>query len=294
MNIAVVGSGQMGAGIAQVMASAGHDVWLYDSSADAALKARGGIQRRLERAALKGTIAAENISQVIERIRNVSTLDAISQQNIAVVIEAVPEVFEIKHELFDELDTMMPASTILASNTSSISITKLAAATGRADRVVGMHFMHPVPSMKLVEIVRGLRTSKETVATIEALSLSCDKTSVLAEDQPGFVANRILMPMLNEAIFTLSEGVADVAGIDIIMQLGMNHPMGPLALADFIGLDTCLAILEVLHAGFGDPKYRPCPLLRRMVDAGRLGRKVGEGFYRYSAAGERREAVAAV
>ena len=269
--IAVIGAGQMGAGIAHAAALAGIETSLYDQ--DTALPARA-----IE------AIGAEAGEEIRSRLHAQAELDLTGAE---IVIEAVSERESLKCELFRMLDARAEPAAILASNTSSISITTIAAATEHPDRVVGMHFMNPVPLMRLVEIVRGLRTSQETIAAVDRLARALGKTPVTVEDSPGFVSNRVLMPMINEAISALHEGVADIEGIDTIMRLGMNHPLGPLALADLIGLDTCLAILDVLLSGFGDPRYRASPLLRRYVAAGRLGRKCGEGFYRYSPDGRR-------
>lgn len=277
----------MGAGIAQVFAAAGHPVLLIDANADALRRARDGIVRRFERNVQKEAISRGDADAAAARITIAGGVEALREFAPRLVIEAVPEQIDLKTALFTELDRIAGPETILASNTSSISITRLGAATTRPERVAGMHFMNPVPVMELVEIIHGERTSPAVIEQLRALTQQLGKVPVIAGDQPGFVANRILMPMINEAIFALSEGVASLAGIDTVMMLGMNHPLGPLALADYIGLDTCLAILDVLHTGFGDPKYRAAPLLRRMVAAGRVGRKCGEGFYRYTAAGER-------
>jgi 3-hydroxybutyryl-CoA dehydrogenase len=271
--IAVIGAGQMGAGIAHVAALAGLEASLYDQ--DAALPARA-----IE------SIGARAGEEILSRLHAQAELDLTGAE---IVIEAVSERESLKCEIFRMLDARAEPTAILASNTSSISITTIAAATEHADRVVGMHFMNPVPLMRLVEIVRGLRTSAATIAAVDRLARALGKTPVTVEDAPGFVSNRVLMPMINEAISALHEGVADIEGIDTVMRLGLNHPLGPLALADLIGLDTCLAILDVLLSGFGDPRYRASPLLRRYVAAGRLGRKCGEGFYRYAPDGRRLE-----
>ena len=277
--IAVVGAGQMGSGIAHVAALSGYPVTLIDV-ADAALEnGRASIKQNLERQVKKGSITADARDAAIERITTSTSLDASS--GAAVVIEAATERVDLKYRIFEELDRIAPPGAILATNTSSISITAIAARTKRADVVIGMHFMNPVPVMQLVEVIRGLATSDETTTRVLDLARAMGKTPVEVNDAPGFVANRVLMPMINEAVFCLMEGVGTAEAIDTVMKLGMNHPLGPLALADLIGLDTCLAILEVLHEGLGDDKYRPCPLLRKYVDAGWLGRKSGRGFHQY-------------
>ncbi|GAC1598389.1 MAG: 3-hydroxybutyryl-CoA dehydrogenase [Candidatus Velthaea sp.] len=280
VKILVVGAGQMGAGIAQVCAQSGHDVLLND--VDGARIARGidGIAKLLDRAVEKGRLSGDDKAAVLGRISPLAGLTD-SVPGVDIAIEAATENVELKLQIFRALDKIVPEGAILASNTSSISITTIGAVTSRAERVIGMHFMNPVPVMKLVEVIRGIATSDATYAQVRDLALQLEKTPVEARDFPGFVANRILLPMINEAIYALYEGVASVEGIDTVMKLGMNHPMGPLALADFIGLDTCLAIMEVLHAGLGDSKYRPCPLLRQYVAAGWLGKKSGRGFYDY-------------
>ena len=279
MRILVVGAGQMGAGIAQVCATFGHDVLLNDI--DDARIARGtqGIAKLLARNVEKERKTEAERAAILGRIAAFPSLAAPADVDLA--IEAATERLDLKLDLFRTLDRVVPAGKILASNTSSISITEIGAVTQRPERVIGMHFMNPVPVMKLVEVIRGLATSDETFATVRDLALGLDKTPVEARDFPGFVANRILLPMINEAIYALYEGVASAEGIDTVMKLGMNHPMGPLQLADFIGLDTCLAILDVLHDGLGDSKYRPCPLLRQYVAAGWHGKKSGRGFYDY-------------
>ena len=274
----VVGAGTMGAGIAQVFAQAGAKVLLHDASVPALERARRAITSSLERLTAKGAIDAVLAEATLTRIADAS-FDAASVAEI--VVEAIVENPAAKQELFARLDAACPDAAMLASNTSSVSITSLAAATSRPERVVGLHFMNPVPVLPLVEVVRGQRTADATVDLACRVAAALDKTPVVSADVPGFIANRVLMPMINEAIFALMEGVGTAEAIDTVMTLGMRHPMGPLALADLIGLDVCLAILDVMHEGFGDPKYRACPLLRRMVAAGLLGRKGGEGFYRY-------------
>ncbi|RCX32320.1 3-hydroxybutyryl-CoA dehydrogenase [Thioalbus denitrificans] len=277
--VGVVGAGTMGHGIAQVFAAHGFDVRLADTSDAAVGRGLAGIESSLERLLAKEKITAADKTSTLGRIG--ATTDLATLAGAELVVEAVTENLVVKTELLQTLDRVCGPETILASNTSSISLTRLAAATGRPDRVIGMHFMNPVPLMELVEIIRALQTAEETYRRIHDLALRLGKTPVSVRDSPGFVSNRVLMPMINEAIFALHEGLATAEDIDTVMKLGMHHPMGPLALADLIGLDTCLSILEVLQDGFGDPKYRPCPLLRQMVDAGYLGRKTGRGFYRY-------------
>jgi len=274
----------MGAGIAQVCAQGGHDVLLND--VDDARIARGiaGIAKLLDRAVEKARMTADEKAGVLARIASLASLEE-AVAGVDIAIEAATENLELKLQIFRKLDKIVPAGAILASNTSSISITTIGAVTSRAERVIGMHFMNPVPVMKLVEVIRGIATSDATFTEVRDLAVQLGKTPVEARDFPGFVANRILLPMINEAIYALYEGVASVEGIDTVMKLGMNHPMGPLELADFIGLDTCLSIMEVLHSGLGDSKYRPCPLLRQYVAAGWLGKKSGRGFYNYNAAG---------
>ena len=277
--IAVIGAGQMGSGIAHVFAVAGFPVTMIDVSAEVLAKARGSISANLDRQVKKGTIDAAGKESALGRITQATAMDALHDASL--VVEAATERADLKFRIFGEMDCHAPAGAILASNTSSISITQIAARTKRPDAVVGMHFMNPVPVMQLVEIIRGHATSNETAARVVDLVKQLGKTPVEANDYPGFIANRILMPMINEAVYCLREGVGTAESIDTVIKLGMNHPIGPLALADLIGLDTCLASLEVMHAGLGDPKYRPCPLLRKHVDAGWLGRKTGRGFHKY-------------
>jgi 3-hydroxybutyryl-CoA dehydrogenase len=277
--IGVVGGGTMGNGIAHVAALAGHPVMMVDRSAELIQRAVATIDRNLQRGVDKGTMKPEEKTAVLGRISGTESLEKLSGADF--VIEAVNEDLDVKRRIFTDLDRVCRPGVILSSNTSSISITRIASFTRRADKVIGMHFMNPVPVMKLVEVIRGHSTSDETWQTVRALAEKWGKVPVEVHDYPGFVSNRVLMPMINEAIYALWEGVGSRESIDTVMKLGMNHPMGPLTLADFIGLDTCLSILEVLHEGFGDSKYRPCPLLKKMVDAGHLGRKSGRGFYDY-------------
>ena len=281
--VGVIGAGQMGAGIAHVAALAGKAVVLVDVDAALAEKGLAVVRKNLGRQVEKGKVAAEAADAALARISVASDLAALADADL--VVEAIVENEEVKRGLFTRLDALLAPGAILASNTSSISITRLAAPTKRPEGVIGMHFMNPVPVMQLVEVIRGIATSDETTAAVVAAAKEMGKVPVECRDFPGFVSNRVLMPMINEAVFAVFEGVATPEAVDTIMKLGMNHPMGPLTLADFIGLDTCLAILNVLHGGLGDDKYRPCPLLVQMVDAGWVGRKAGRGFYRYSGPG---------
>ena len=280
--IAVIGAGQMGNGIAHVFAQAGRDVTMIDVSPDALAKGRATISGNLDRQVKKGTVSADDKAAILGRISDATSLEGV--KGATLVVEAATENRDLKFRIFEDLDRHADPGAILATNTSSISITEIAARTKRPADVIGMHFMNPVPVMQLVEVIRGLATSDATTARVLDLSRAVGKTPVEVNDFPGFVANRILMPMINEAIYCLMEGVGTADAIDTVMRLGMNHPMGPLALADLIGLDTCLAILEVLHDGLGDPKYRPSPLLRKYVAAGWLGRKSGRGFHDYAKA----------
>jgi len=277
--IGVVGAGTMGHGIAQVSAQSGYEVMLVDALPEALARGRTQIAKGFERLLGKGKLTAEQRDEALGRLTTAGELAALERADL--VVEAVVERYDVKRQVLAELDRVCPPHTLLASNTSSISITRLAAATSRPDKVIGMHFMNPVPVMQLVEVIRGLATSQETWEAVEAASRRMGKTPVEVHDAPGFVSNRVLMPMINEAIFCLYEGVVKADAIDEVMKIRMNHPMGPLALADLIGLAVCLDSLRVLQDGFGDPKYRPCPLLVKMVDAGRLGRKSGRGFYEY-------------
>jgi 3-hydroxybutyryl-CoA dehydrogenase len=277
--IMVIGAGQMGSGIAQVCAQAGYSVFLNDLKPEFVERGLAGIKKNLNRQVDKGRMTAEQVDVIVGRITASTDLQDAGKTDL--VIEAAVENMDIKAKIFAQLDEIAPEHAILASNTSSLPITEIAAATKRPEKVIGMHFMNPVPVMKLVEIIRGLATADEVYQTIEDITKTLEKVPVEVNDFPGFVSNRILMPMINEAIYTLYEGVATKEAIDEVMKLGMNHPMGPLTLADFIGLDTCLYIMETLHEGFGDDKYRPCPLLRKYVKAGWLGKKSGRGFYTY-------------
>jgi 3-hydroxybutyryl-CoA dehydrogenase len=278
--VAVIGAGQMGNGIAHIFAQSGFPVTMIDISDAALERGKSTISRNLERQVKKGTLDASAPKEILSRITTATEMEQVS--DVALVVEAATENVELKFKIFADLDRIAAPAAILASNTSSISITEIARHTNRPEKVVGMHFMNPVPVMKLVEVIRGLATSDETINRVLDLSKQLGKTPVEVNDYPGFVANRILMPMINEAVYCLMEGVGKPEAIDQVMQLGMNHPMGPLALADFIGLDTCVAILKVMEDGLGNPKYSPCPLLKKYVAAGWLGKKTGRGFYTYS------------
>jgi len=279
--LGVIGAGQMGGGIAHVAAQSGLSVIVRDIEDRFVDKGLDAIAKNLQRGVDKGKMTAAEKDETLGRIRGTTKLEDLAKCDV--VVEAAVEKLDVKLDLFGKLDGIVGPQAILATNTSSLPITRIAAATKRPDKVIGMHFMNPVPVMKLVEVIRGLQTSDQTTAATKALAETMGKTAVECRDFPGFVSNRVLMPLINEAIFCLHEGVADAAAIDTIMKLGMNHPMGPLTLADFIGLDTCLYILEVLHEGLGEDKYRPCPLLRKHVEAGWLGKKTGRGFYEYPA-----------
>ena len=279
--VMVIGAGQMGAGIALVFARSGYEVKLYDADIEALKKGKQYIEKIFEKDVAKGKMEADTKNSSLDRLQLVVDLDT-DPITADFVIEAVVEKLEIKKEVFRRLDELAPEHTVFATNTSSLPITEIAAVTNRAEQFIGMHFMNPVPVMKLVEIIRGLETSEATYQTIKELTEVLGKQDVEVKDFPGFVSNRILMPMINEAVYTVFEGIASIEDVDQVMKLGMNHPMGPLQLADFIGLDTCLSIMEILHEGFGDSKYRPCPLLKQYVQAGRLGKKAARGFYTYS------------
>ncbi|WP_044894346.1 3-hydroxybutyryl-CoA dehydrogenase [Bacillus alveayuensis] len=277
--VMVVGAGQMGSGIAQVCAQAGYNVILHDLKDEFLQRGVNVISKNLNRQVEKSRLSEDEKKEVLSRIKTTTSLE--DAKEVDLVIEAAVEKMDVKISIFKQLDEMTNEHTILATNTSSLPITEIAAATKRPEKVIGMHFMNPVPVMKLVEIIRGLATNNETYEVIEDMTKKLNKVPVEVNDFPGFVSNRVLMPMINEAIYTVYEGVATPEAVDEVMKLGMNHPMGPLTLADFIGLDTCLYIMEILHEGFGDDKYRPCPLLRKYVKAGWLGRKTGRGFYTY-------------
>lgn len=278
--VMVVGAGQMGAGIAQVCAQAGFAVWMYDVKKEALDNGKALITKLLSRSVEKERMTEAEKSAVLDRLTMTTAIEDANQADV--VIEAVVENIDVKKSVFQQLDQVARKETILATNTSSLPLTEIAAATSRPEKVIGMHFMNPVPVMKLVEVIRAIQTTDATYQTVADMTKLLNKTSVESNDFPGFIANRILMPMINEAVFTVHEGVASVEDVDTVMKLGMNHPMGPLTLADFIGLDTCLYIMEVLYEGFGDSKYRPCPLLKQYVQAGWYGKKSGRGFYTYS------------
>ncbi|GIO19050.1 3-hydroxybutyryl-CoA dehydrogenase [Oceanobacillus oncorhynchi subsp. incaldanensis] len=279
--VMVIGAGQMGAGIALVFARFGYEVKLYDADIEALKRGKQYIEKIFEKDVAKGKMEADTKEQALNRLQLVVDLEA-DPITADFIIEAVVEKLEVKKDVFRRLDELAPPHSLFATNTSSLPITEIAAVTGRAEQFIGMHFMNPVPVMKLVEIIRGLETSDATYQTVQQLTEALGKQDVEVKDFPGFASNRILMPMINEAVYTVFEGVASIEDVDQVMKLGMNHPMGPLQLADFIGLDTCLSIMEILHEGFGDSKYRPCPLLRQYVQAGRLGKKAGKGFYSYT------------
>ncbi|MEJ8777018.1 3-hydroxybutyryl-CoA dehydrogenase [Pseudogracilibacillus sp. ICA-222130] len=275
----VIGAGQMGSGIAQVFAQSDYDVYVHDTDGAILERARNSIERRLYRSVEKERITEEEKNAILKRMQFTSQIEDAKVADL--VVEAVVENMDVKKEIFKQLDEITSPYTILATNTSSLSITEIASVTKRPEKVIGMHFMNPVPKMELVEVIRGLQTDDITYETIVSVTKTLYKTAVTSKDFPGFISNRILMPMINEAIYTVYEGVATIEDVDTVMKLGMNHPMGPLTLADFIGLDTCLYIMEVLYEGFGDSKYRPCPLLRQYVQAGWYGKKSGKGFYTY-------------
>ncbi|CEI80740.1 putative 3-hydroxybutyryl-CoA dehydrogenase [Oceanobacillus oncorhynchi] len=279
--VMVIGAGQMGAGIALVFARSGYEVKLYDADIEALKRGKQYIEKIFEKDVAKGKMEADTKRRALNRLQLVVDLEA-DPITADFIIEAVVEKLEVKKDVFRRLDELAPSHSLFATNTSSLPITEIAAVTGRAEQFIGMHFMNPVPVMKLVEIIRGLETSHVTYQTVQQLTKALGKQDVEVKDFPGFASNRILMPMINEAVYTVFEGVASIEDVDQVMKLGMNHPMGPLQLADFIGLDTCLSIMEILHEGFGESKYRPCPLLRQYVQAGRLGKKAGKGFYSYT------------
>ncbi|MBX3396595.1 MAG: 3-hydroxybutyryl-CoA dehydrogenase [Phycisphaerae bacterium] len=279
----IIGSGTMGRGIAQVAATAGLTTWVYDARAEQLAGAKADIEKSLSKLVEKGKLDADKASAARSNLKMCAKLDEADWPKVGIVIEAIYESYDAKVALYQDVQSRLQPDAILASNTSSISITKLAAATNRANRFIGMHFFNPVPLMSLVEVIRGIQTDDATIEAVESLAKRMGKNPLRCNDMPGFVSNRVLMPMINEAAFALMEGVADAVNIDEIMKQGCNFPMGPLTLADFIGVDVCLNILEVLHRDLGDPKFRPCPLLRKLVDAGRCGRKSGWGFHKYTA-----------